>query len=377
MNVRVPANARWDCHSCGACCRLYELGPVEPSVIAGLEASKIETLWEPASRGPWYTNRQGPDGNYAAFLAHVDGHCVFLRDDNKCAVHGLLGAAAKPAFCREFPFHTVEDPRGLAVIVRPTCEGFSASSADGATYEAHLDEVLALPRVTPRRRFAPAEVPVLLDRAVPIHAWMDVEDALLAALDGRADADPLVPIALARELLANRLGFPCPSPDPKRARMAAGAVIEGIRRILAVAAEDPNADPHRRAFVVAARDAMATALPRLDRAAPLAPDAAAWWNLLVRSAILGKSWTSQGAVAAGIGTLGVQAMLIRALAPALRSADASLRAPLAHADPITSADAGPIVVKWAKIIDNQAVAGLMRKAAPALLDVFYHAGNSA
>src|SRR6188768_3764626 len=141
--IRTPKDARWSCRSCGDCCRGFEFGPVEPAIIAGLEARDVAAHWAPAAEAPWYERRPAPDGTTALFLTHRDGHCVFLRDDALCAVHALWGAEAKPAFCREYPFHVVEDPEGIVVIARSDCGGFHESFVDGEPVADQVEGVLA------------------------------------------------------------------------------------------------------------------------------------------------------------------------------------------------------------------------------------------
>ena len=86
MTQTLPA-ARWSCHGCGDCCRDFRLGPVEPEVVAALEARGASEL---AGRPDWASQEPGPGGEPGWFLRHVDGHCVFLLPDNRCAVVSCL-----------------------------------------------------------------------------------------------------------------------------------------------------------------------------------------------------------------------------------------------------------------------------------------------
>ena len=80
--IRTPTDGRWSCRACGFCCHLFKLGPVEPEIIEGLRQREVEKHWAPAASQPWMREETAPDGRSAAFLNHVDGHCVFLRPDN-------------------------------------------------------------------------------------------------------------------------------------------------------------------------------------------------------------------------------------------------------------------------------------------------------
>ena len=128
----LPA-ARWSCHGCGACCREFRLGPVEPEVVAALTSAGAATL---AGCEDWVVREPGPGGEVGWFLRHRDGACVFLLPDNRCVIHAELGAEAKPGFCQEFPFRRLRDPNGEILMIRASCAGFHASSVTGEPLKA-------------------------------------------------------------------------------------------------------------------------------------------------------------------------------------------------------------------------------------------------
>lgn len=358
--VRVPSGSKWDCRGCGDCCRLYELGPVEPGIVRGLEERRIQDHWAPAAEKPWYEVRRAPDGREAYFLTHRDGHCVFLRDDNLCAVHGLFGAAAKPAFCREFPFHVLDDPKGTVVVVRPSCSGLHHSRVDGKPLQEHVPEVLALPRVMPRRKVLSGEVALLPGHVVPLDAYMAVETELLALLDGPA-ADPEVLVARLRGALLKRTGGEA-RPDAKKARLAAGAVLEALRRLMAKAASpEPGQDPHRVAFAREAAQLLEEGTRGLANPGAFGPDAKDYLQGLLRTFVLAKGFQALGGVAEGLGFFLVQAALVRAAAD------------IGSGGLISAEQAGPIVVKWTKLTENPAIQGILKLTRPALVDLFLSA----
>ena len=53
-------------------------------------------------------------------LRFADGRCVFLEGP-RCALHARVGAAAKPAVCRQFPLVAVETEAGRRVGIDPGC----------------------------------------------------------------------------------------------------------------------------------------------------------------------------------------------------------------------------------------------------------------
>ena len=153
MSVRSLPGQAWECRGCAACCSSgFELGPVEDEVIDDLTRSDIAALWTPAGEGPWFTRRPGPDGRPLAYLTQRSGRCIFLRDDDLCAVHALLGADRKPGFCREFPYHLVEEPRGWVAVIRPTCGGLHQTHTEGPAVTTLLSA--SLPTQVPSRKEA-------------------------------------------------------------------------------------------------------------------------------------------------------------------------------------------------------------------------------
>lgn len=357
MVARTPEGGRWDCAGCGDCCRLYALGPVEPEIVDALRARDVGAHWAPAA-APWVEARPIAEGVNGYFFTHRDGHCVFLRDDDKCAIHALWGAEAKPGFCREFPFHVVEEPRGTTVIARPSCSNLHHALRDGAPIADQVDGVLALPRVGPHRRFAPGAVPILPDAAVSLDDYTLLEDDALATITD--DAGPGVAVARIRAQLASRLRRKWPEPDPRRAAAAAAEVTTRVHRLLAQAAAHPPSgeDPHRVAFVAEAAAFTADAARAIGRDRPLDADTLPYTAYLLRAWLLSKRFQPLGGLAQGLGAwwLGVR-----------------VAAAATGADPVSRDALGPAIVHWTKISDHPAVVGALRMAAPALWEMFLHA----
>jgi len=325
--LRTPQDARWSCQRCGACCRSFALGPVEPEIIAALEAADIAAHWAPAAADPWHR-----DG----YLTHRDGACVFLMPDRRCFLHSHLGPESKPGFCRQFPLQFVRDPAGVVAVVRPDCTGFSRSHRSGAPLSQAVEDVAGMAlTVTP---FAPEQVTILPGRVVALADWMVLEPTLLTTIQGM-DAEPGELIAAMRPLLG--LGS---AADPARAALAMRAVMAALAAALAAAPEDDFTARMRR-----------LAAPPLSDPAPLSPHDRAYLNLLLRSHIQGKAFAPYGSLAAGLGLFLLNARIARLAAPT---------------------DPGPTLSAWVRFSLNRTLHPLMRRASPALVDIFRCAGSA-
>jgi Fe-S-cluster containining protein len=359
--LRVPAGARWSCGGCGHCCHHFQLGPVEPEIIAGLEARDLATAFPALADRPFYARRPTADGDLFYLEKGEDGGCVFLQEDQRCGVHARWGAAAKPAFCREFPVAFIEDPRGLAVVAREECGGFHESHRTGAPLEEEAALALALPRTRPIPRFAPEAVAVLPGLGVGLPDWMLVEDELLAGITG-ADRQPGAHVAALRGRLFGALRRAPPPPEPLRFLQAVGAILMTFRIVLDHAMVDAAGSPADRAYAGELRRAVVTAMARLpDGVPPLAPDARAYINLLLRSHLLGKRFAAHGSVAAGLG---------------LFLSNVATAALAAEQGPDGSVSARALSARYTphvRLTTNGSVLALLAKARPALVDVFLHA----
>ena len=168
-------DGKWSCRSCGECCKGFSFGPIEPEIIQGLIDKQIEKHWQPAVDG-WYVQKP-QTGEY--FFQHRNMHCVFLRPDNLCAIHAEFGSEAKPWFCREYPFHAIKEPRGVAIRVREDCGGFHKSFQSGEPLAEQIDDILLLPRLFPYQDFTNRSVIILPKIAVSSENWVTVEGFLL------------------------------------------------------------------------------------------------------------------------------------------------------------------------------------------------------
>jgi Fe-S-cluster containining protein len=345
---------RWECRGCANCCSGgFELGPVEPEVIATLRAQHIEERWAPAAEAPWAQLRRSPSGQEAWFLRQRQGRCIFLRDDDRCAVHAELGPSFKPGFCREFPYHFVHDPRGVVAVIRPDCGGFHQSSQDGPPVtEEELVAALSLPRVVPRRTFGPEAVRVL-DRSIPLERWLAREDVLLAELESLEDQPLAALLPPLRRHLAEEASVELPELSDARGLAAQKAIFGVLEAVLRQVVAQPG-PPDRVAFVAQ----MAERLGQVQVQAPLPPLEPAldrYLGLLLRSAVMARTWQPHGAVEMGLGAwlLGV-GFGIAAGGTTLGAFDGAYR-------------------DWTKLSGNSVIGMVLGRSSGALVELFLHA----
>lgn len=351
--ITTPVGARWSCHGCGLCCRVFQLGPVEPAILQNLHDSGVTDWWPPAAAQPIATLRPGPQGPQA-FFTKVDGACIFLGPDQRCAIHARLGPAAKPGFCREYPFHFAEDPLGTVAAVRADCggqpQGDDEAVADLAP--AHRD----LPRPGPILTLPEGEVPLVPGLGVPAldlaHFVRDQDRALAAK-----DADPDALIAQLRAAAAAHFGLRFPAADPARAEAAfqrLAAALHGLLAEVLAAGAAPSAAEGALVSTAAAAVAQARSVPSPAR---YSPPARAHANEALRGALLTHQVLGQGSVGAG---LGLYSLLL----------ELSARGP----EEVDRATLITHLSRLLRLAAHPAVAQLLRAHRGALLERFVHAG---
>jgi len=126
---------RWDCHSCGECCRSYSVS------VTAVEKARLESQgWGdlPEFAGVPPTVADGRAGQFR-LNQRPDGSCVFLGADNRCRVHAKFGGTAKPMSCQIYPFILVPTGDHWRVGMRLACP--SAVANRGRPLADHAGDV--------------------------------------------------------------------------------------------------------------------------------------------------------------------------------------------------------------------------------------------
>jgi len=118
------------CEGCGRSCEGHLIGPLAISEVNRIGAlfDELVTL-VPRLQGKAFVVRIPQyDGLY---LNLQEGRCVFLEDDNLCAVHKHFGADAKPSICRTFPYQRVYTETGVRLAVNNACFRYHGQGSRG------------------------------------------------------------------------------------------------------------------------------------------------------------------------------------------------------------------------------------------------------
>ena len=185
----LPDGVVFTCQNSGACCRSDWLIGVDESAHARLRDVDwtVHDLALPKANAFVPLPFPLPGGERVTFARRPAGACVFLTPDARCGIHRHRGAAAKPQVCREFPYHFVETPDGVAVGVSFACTAVRAHQ--GASLRAQADEIRAVLAGSTRVERLPEPLTLFGSLEVGWEAYRPIETALQHLL-----ADPRVPL---------------------------------------------------------------------------------------------------------------------------------------------------------------------------------------
>src|SRR5687767_7536924 len=222
--LRLADGVVFTCQSCGDCCRADWLIGVDDASHARLKDVDWPTLDPALGAGEKFTRLPLPllSGEGLTFARAPSGACVFLSEESRCGIHTHLGYGAKPQVCREFPYHFVETPDGVAVGLSFACR--AVLHHEGAPLAAQADAVAEIAAGSARVVTLPD--PIVLYSGVDI-AWAQyrpIEDALVALL--RDETVPFPNALLAGSLLV-ALAVSLARLEQRPAPAAAGQTLGG------------------------------------------------------------------------------------------------------------------------------------------------------
>ena len=371
------AGLKHACQASGGCCSGTDVGPLSAEVVRPLEERDWgERVPARAEGVPLF--RTGSFGGETIWLTGShEGACVFLNDDKLCQVHAELGAEAKPAICRQFPYLFTRTPDGeLAVSIQMECRSYlRAKAAAGPTPEIEGD-LRAL--VESGAFVQEVREPLELARGCPVSwtEYKELEEALFHAFDGAESAS--AGAEAARQVLRGVVGvqeavFAAEEPHlevgrwssawpdvsfegparPERLRRLLVALLEATRSSQTEyeeAGDRVRAGMHAR-FGEAIQLAFVEAIDPgrwRDRDGALEEVSRDVW----RAAVFAKQPLAQAHLAAGMGLLHLELALV--------AASAAGRAREAARVEIVEQDAVDSMVGVNKILRQHSIAGVLR-----------------
>jgi lysine-N-methylase len=127
--IHLPLFQKFDCHSCGYCCRnlVVNITPAERRKI-------IAAGWVERLAGQRLFVEYRFQWRKLIRLAHrSDGACVFLGDDGLCRLHKETGVAVKPLACRMYPFVPSPGAGSVRLDLRADCPSIAQNQGRSLT----------------------------------------------------------------------------------------------------------------------------------------------------------------------------------------------------------------------------------------------------
>lgn len=152
LELSAPKGVSFTCSGCGDCCRKWPV-PLTDKDIATIEALDWKAL-APGAESFAVPLALGLGRNATILRQREDRGCIFLKEDQRCAIHEAHGASSKPLACRAFPFQFLELPAdaGGPGQKKPKARSYAqiqfacsaASKGEGRPLKKQLGELRAL-----------------------------------------------------------------------------------------------------------------------------------------------------------------------------------------------------------------------------------------
>ncbi len=108
---------RHACHTCGTCCTGWRV-----RLSTTFERQRVQNQAEVLGIRDPITD---------ASIRRENGRCVFLREDNLCAIHARFGEDEKPTVCQHFPRRSRHAEDGMRIGADPGCSSSWRTFKDG------------------------------------------------------------------------------------------------------------------------------------------------------------------------------------------------------------------------------------------------------
>ena len=139
------APLHFDCLQCGECCRAWTVPVPVAHVKEHLQVDWIRERsreMKEAGVGPLLPSKRGAEVCTLNTGVGERLDCVFLGPGGLCDIHARIGVEAKPAPCRQFPFHFTRTEHGVEAFLDPACKAVSAGAGPEVP-TAELESVAA------------------------------------------------------------------------------------------------------------------------------------------------------------------------------------------------------------------------------------------
>jgi Fe-S-cluster containining protein len=147
----IPPAQKFTCSGCGDCCRDLPV-PLSDQDIARIEKLDWGSLLAPKHQDSFYEQISLIGRAPVNFLRRKDEGegCVFLGQDNLCAIHAKFGSDKKPFACRTFPFQFVDFAHsGTQTFVTSQFVCKSIADGSGALVKEQEDDLKILNKQLP------------------------------------------------------------------------------------------------------------------------------------------------------------------------------------------------------------------------------------
>jgi Fe-S-cluster containining protein len=109
-----------------------EIGPVPEAALTTIEEHRLYTEVEGAESAAECVTARPYGEMVGHFMKRVEGRCVMLTPELRCAIHAAGGPAAKPGVCRQFPYTFTRGRDAIYVSLQMECRSLSAALHQGA-----------------------------------------------------------------------------------------------------------------------------------------------------------------------------------------------------------------------------------------------------